>query len=224
MAPAVAVEWLGRVPYERGLALQECAVRERLRGATGDRLLLLEHPPVITLGRRARSDNVLLAPEELARRGVEVHRVGRGGDVTWHAPGQLVGYLVADLAAEGAAPDVGRLLRGLERRLVEVAEALGVPARPLEGLTGIFVDRQRSPRPQGAERKLASIGLGLRRWVSFHGFALNVSVDLAGFGAIVPCGLEQVEMTSLAREGAPAEALDERARRQVVEAFSRGLP
>jgi len=150
--------------------------------------------------------------------------VGRGGDVTWHAPGQLVGYLVADLAAGGAAPDVGRLLRGLERRLVEVAEALGVPARPLEGLTGVFVDRERSPRPQGPERKLASIGVGLRRWVSFHGFALNVSVDLAGFGAIVPCGLAQVEMTSLAREGAPAAGLDERARGRVEEVFSRGLP
>jgi lipoyl(octanoyl) transferase len=219
-ASGLGVEWLGPVAYGAALELQRKAVEARRVGAAGDRLLLLEHPPVVTLGRSARREHLLASPEELAARGVEVFEVARGGDVTYHGPGQLVGYLVADLAARGEA-DVHRFLRRIEAALVDASLALGVAARPIAGMTGVFVDRARSPRPDGRERKLASIGVGLRGWVSYHGFALNVSTDLAGFAAIVPCGLHEVEMSSLAREleGRAPAALPERAREAVAESF-----
>ncbi len=218
MATELAVDWLGRVPYREALELQEKAVEARRRGAAGDRLLLLEHPPVITLGRSARPENVLASPAELAARGVEVVSVARGGDVTWHGPGQLVGYLVLDLAARGEA-DVHRHLRSLEGGLVEVLSGFGVAAATLPGMTGVYVEGSRPPR------KLASIGVGLRGWVTWHGFALNVTNAPEDFADVVPCGLHQVEMTSLARElgaGAPAE-LFEAARERVAAVFRRRL-
>jgi lipoyl(octanoyl) transferase len=218
---ALRVEWLGRVEYAEAVALQERAVAERASGRAGDRLLLLEHPPVITLGRGARCEHLLVGEDELAARGVAVHLAQRGGDVTYHAPGQLVGYPILDLRARGAA-DVHAYLRGLEAALIAALATLGVPARRIPGMTGVFVARPRSAEP-GPERKLASIGVGLRRWITFHGFALNVSTDLEGFRAIVPCGLHGVEMTSVARElGAAVEerpALDARARGAVADAF-----
>lgn len=203
MRAALVVEELGRVPYREALELQEKAVEARRFGAAPDRLFLLEHPPVVTLGRSAREENLRVGRAELVRRGVEVFEVARGGDVTWHGPGQLVGYLVVDLAAAGA-PDVGRHLRGIETALCEALHTLGVPARRIPGWTGVFVDDPAAPRP----RKIASIGVGVRGWVSWHGFALNVAPDLAGFEAIVPCGLHEVEMTSVARELAPAVPAD----------------
>ncbi len=189
------VEDLGRVSYGEALALQERAVEKRRQGSGPDRLLLLEHPPVVTLGRSSRPENLLVPAAELERRGVEVHEVARGGDVTWHGPGQLVGYLVVDLAARGA-PDVSTHLRGIESALCRATTALGVPAQTLPGWTGVFVKDPAATRP----RKIASIGVGVRGWVTWHGFALNVDPDLAGFEAIVPCGLHQVDMTSVARE------------------------
>jgi lipoate-protein ligase B len=155
---------------------------------------------VITLGRSARDENLLTAPADLERRGIEVHRVARGGDVTYHAPGQLVGYLIAHLD-RGGGPDLPAMLRRIECALVAAIEALGVPARTVAGWTGVFVDRERAGQAVGPERKLASIGIGVRRWISYHGFALNVDLDLAGFADVVPCGLHEVEMTSLDREG-----------------------
>jgi lipoyl(octanoyl) transferase len=191
-------------------------VAARRRGATGDRLLLLEHPPVVTFGRSGRPEHLLVAPAELARRGVEVHHVARGGDVTYHAPGQLVGYPIVDLAARGAV-DLPRFLRALEAGLVDALAALGVPATTRAGATGVFVAG--APR-----RKLASIGIGVRGWVSCHGFALNVNLDLEGFAAIVPCGLHDVEMTSVARElGGTAPDLMQRAREAVSSALPRRL-
>lgn len=210
---ALEIEWLGRVPYGAALALQERRLEERATGRRGDALLLLEHPPVVTLGRSARDENLLADPASLAARGIEVHRIARGGDVTYHAPGQLVGYLIAGLD-RGSGPDLPGMLRRIEDALISASEGLGVPARAVPGWTGVFVDRERSPRTDGPERKLASIGIGARRWISYHGFALNVDLDLAGFGDIVPCGLHEVEMTSLEREGgvsgpnAAAEARD----------------
>jgi len=162
-------------------------------------VLLLEHPAVVTLGRGASEHNLVESPSRLAARGVELHRVGRGGDVTFHAPGQLVGYPIVDLAARDSR-DVQVFLRGMEAALIDALEKMGVPARRIPGMTGVFVDRHRSARRGHAERKLASIGIGLRNWVTLHGFALNVSIDLAGFDAIVPCGLAAVEMSSVARE------------------------
>ncbi|MBW2275467.1 MAG: lipoyl(octanoyl) transferase LipB [Deltaproteobacteria bacterium] len=228
-AERLAIEWLGRVDYAESLELQERALEARRRDEVGDRLLLLEHPPVVTLGRSADRKNLLLSAELLALRGIALHEVRRGGDVTYHAPGQLVGYLIADLKARGR-PDVHLFLRDLEQALIEALAELGVPGRRSEGRTGVFVD---DPAGRAArDRKIASIGIGVRRWVTCHGFALNVSLDLAGFEAIVPCGLADVEMTSVARElgesckgakrtlaGAPAD-LDARARQCVARAFS----
>jgi lipoate-protein ligase B len=214
------VRWLGRVPYPEALELQEARVEARRRGEVGDALFLLEHPAVVTLGRRGSLENLLVPADVLADRGVEVHRVARGGDVTYHAPGQLVGYLIADLAAHGP-PDVGVLLRRIESLLIEALGDLGLAGYTRPGQTGVFV----APGSPGPPRKIASIGIGLRGWVTWHGFALNVTLDPAEFGLIVPCGLREVTMTSLARElGAGAGAgLAERARSVVAERFAAGF-
>ncbi len=190
----------------------------------GDRLLLVEHPPVVTLGRGSHAENVRLRPEELEARGIDRFEVARGGDVTYHAPGQLVGYLVVDLAAR-SRPDVGRFLRGIEGTLIAALADLGVPARRVPGRTGVFAGAEGA---QGRDRKIASIGIGLRGWVTWHGFALNVGIDLAGFDCIIPCGLADVQMTSVAverkRNGAfPDPDLEVRARVRVADSFRRWL-
>jgi lipoate-protein ligase B len=206
------------VPYAEALALQDEAVAARRAGRAPDRLLLLEHPPVVTLGRGADPAHLLARPAALAARGVEVHRVARGGSVTWHGPGQLVGYPIVDLRALGR-PDLHAWLRALEAALIGAARELGVAAERRPGATGVFVPGRRPAR------KLASIGVGVRGWVSFHGFALNVTADLGGFRDLVPCGLSGVEMTSLARElGSRAGAdLPARARDAVARGFAATL-
>jgi lipoate-protein ligase B len=213
----LAIDWIGSVPYGDALALQEEALAARRAGSAPDRLLLLEHPPVVTLGRSAREENLRVSREELARRGIALFEVARGGDVTFHAPGQLVGYLIADLA-DGGRPDVHAHLRRIEAALRKALAALGVASRVVPGRTGVFVDDPSSPVP----RKIASIGVGVRGWVSWHGFALDVDMDLSGFDVIVPCGLDDVEMTSLARElgAAAGEDLAARARAAVAAAFA----
>ena len=218
MGQGIQIDWLGRVAYGDALELQREAVEARRAGAACDRLLLLEHPPVVTLGRSTRPENLRTPRAELLARGVEVHEVARGGDVTYHGPGQLVGYAIVDLAARGMA-DVHAFLRRLEAGLVLASDRLGVAAGTLPGMTGVFVAGSAPPR------KLASIGLGLRGWVTFHGFALNATTDPADFGDIVPCGLHGVAMTSLARElGVPADAaLFERTRRAVADVFAECL-
>jgi lipoate-protein ligase B len=223
MAVALETEWLGTVPYGAALELQLAAVEARRAGGA-DRLLLLEHPAVVTLGRSAKAENLLTPRDALAARGVEVHEIARGGDVTWHGPGQLVGYVIADLAARGAQ-DVSLWLRGLEACLIEALAELGVPSRRIAGMTGVFV------ADSGQPRKIASIGVGLKGWITYHGFALNVTPDLAGFGDIVPCGLSGVTMTSVARERCERLALgsaEERAffagaRERVAAAFAKAL-
>jgi lipoate-protein ligase B len=214
MGIALDISWLGTVPYGAALERQLAAVEARRAGGP-DRLLLLEHPPVVTLGRSAKPENLLTPQAQLAERGVEVHEIARGGDVTWHGPGQLVGYLIADLAARGAQ-DVSLWLRGIEAALIESLGELGVPCRRVEGMTGVFVaefaqltasrvepgaQRAAGERSEcGSQRKIASIGVGLKGWITYHGFALNVTPELAGFADIVPCGLSGVTMTSVARE------------------------
>jgi lipoate-protein ligase B len=171
---------LGLVDYSQALAWQEALVQERCRGAGDDTLLLLEHPPVFTLGRGADERNIL-APQQ-----TPVYRVSRGGDVTFHGPGQLVGYPIIDLTAHGR--DVHAYLRALEAVLIEALADYGLEAQRKTGLTGVWV----------SEQKIASIGVGVRRWITYHGFALNVDPELAYFAAIVPCGLAGVRMTSMA--------------------------
>ncbi len=211
MARELAIEWLGTVPYREALELQEKCVEARRAGAAADKLLLLEHPPVITLGRGARSDTLLVSGTELAARGIDVHRVSRGGDITYHAPGQLVGYLILDLAARGER-DVHAFLRSIEAMLGDALLELGVPTRTLSGYTGLFVQSGEDASAAARPRKIASIGVGVRGWVTYHGFALNVDPDLSGFDAIVPCGLDFVEMTSIARELAAEAPADLAAR------------
>jgi len=229
MGDAPSVEWLGCVPYGEALAIQEAAVADRAAGRTGDRLLLLEHPPVITLGRGTAAGSILYGEERLRALGIGRFEVGRGGDVTYHAPGQLVGYPIVDLSRPERR-DVHAFLRTLESGLIDALAELDIPAERIEGRTGVFVDRARSRRPGGPPRKIASIGIGVRRWVTWHGFALNVDLDLAGFDAIVPCGLTDVVMTSVARElgierGAPdaAAAAGEGLGARVREGVARAL-
>lgn len=177
----------GRVPYAAALAWQERLVAERLAGGD-DVLLLLEHPPVYTLGRGGD-------PRFLGTAGagdVEIVRVGRGGQVTYHGPGQLVGYPIVALRRHRL--DVHWYVRTLEQVLIDALGDLGIAAGRREGLTGVWVD----------DRKIASIGVAIRRWVTWHGFALNVGHDLGGFAPIVPCGIAGVRMTSVAAEGGPS--------------------
>jgi len=179
--------WLERVPYQHGLDLQQELVKERQAGRQGDRLLLMEHDPVITLGRNADSGNVHFSPQALEQRGVEIFQTGRGGDVTFHGPGQVVGYPIIDLNPDRR--DVRRYVRDLEEVLIGVAADHGVTATRVDGLTGVWVGRE----------KLAAIGVRISRWVTSHGFAFNVGTDLSWFDLIVPCGLPDHGVTSLER-------------------------
>lgn len=228
MSRPLHIERLGLVPYGEALELQEKRIEGVRAGAAPDTLFLLEHPPVVTLGRSAKAEHLLVPVAELARRGIERFEVARGGDVTFHAPGQLVGYLVCDLAARGV-PDAHAWLRGIERALISSLGNLGVVATTRPGWTGVFVEDPAAAAAGLAPRKIASIGIGLRGWTSWHGFALNVSLDPRAFDVIVPCGLHAVQMTSLARElaaGAAADAggtLDTAALESVAAAFEAWL-
>lgn len=182
------VLWLGRQSYEEGLKKQEEVVQRHLRGEAADTLLMLEHDSVFTIGRTLDRSS-LRDPENLPAPVVET---GRGGKATWHGPGQLVGYPILNLIEYGQ--DLHRYLRALEDGLIRGCGSLGVRAITLPGQTGVWA---------APGRKLASIGVGARRWISMHGFAMNIHGDLAGFSSITPCGLEGVVMTSLEREGAP---------------------
>jgi lipoyl(octanoyl) transferase len=187
MSPLL-IRWLGRVPYGAALRLQDSLVLSRRRDECPDTLLLLEHLPVVTLGRRGDREHVLLDRNQLVRRGIELHETGRGGDVTYHGPGQLVGYPVVRLPRERR--DAHRYLRDLEQALIRTAESYGLAAHRQEGLTGVWV----------GDEKLAAIGVRLNAgWITSHGFALNVSTDLADFETIVPCGIADRGVTSLAR-------------------------
>jgi lipoate-protein ligase B len=203
---------LGRRHYGDVLALQRDLVARRLDGTLADDLLLLvEHEPVVTLGRGTVPTSLPLAPAEIERRGTAVFEVERGGDVTWHGPGQLVGYPILDL--RGHREDLHWYLRTLEDVLIDALEQLGVPADRHPGRTGVWT----------AGRKIASIGVHAKRWVTMHGFALNVSNDLDGFELIVPCGLHGVTMTTVRLERGGAEdtaTLGAIVRERVVERFA----
>ena len=194
------VRRLGRVRYTDALDLQARLVRERRAGAIPDTLLLLEHDPVFTLGRNARRENLLLSAEALCERGFDVFETGRGGDVTYHGPGQVVGYPILDLSPD--RQDVHRYVRDLEEVMIRTCADYGVEAGRVAGLTGVWV---------GAD-KIGAIGVRISRWVTSHGFAYNVSTDLAAFDLIVPCGIRGRGVTSLAlllgREAPLAEVED----------------
>ena len=187
----LTVRRLGRVEYPAAVELQRDLVEARRTGDVGDTLLLLEHPPVITLGvsARGRRSNIVASADELARAGVVVHETGRGGDVTYHGPGQLVGYPILDLRPDRR--DVHRYVRDLEEALILAIGRLGVTGTRLAGLTGVWAGAA------GTEAKVAAIGVRISRWITSHGFALNVGTDLTHFGLIVPCGIADRGVTSL---------------------------
>ena len=182
----LSVAHLGATSYREGLALQEALVRARAEGRTGDWLLYPDHPPVLTVGRSGSGASLKADQGTLARLGIEIFEVARGGDFTWHGPGQLVGYVISDLTARDR--DLRRFLRDLERSLIGALGEWGLAGEAVEGRTGVWVQGE----------KIASLGVAVRRWVSYHGFALNVAPDLSFFDLIHPCGLRGIHMTSVA--------------------------
>jgi lipoyl(octanoyl) transferase len=213
----VKAYWLGRARYAAAHALQEALVAARIRGDVGDTLLLLEHDPVVTLGRGAKAEHVLLGERERALVGLDYEETGRGGDVTYHAPGQLVAYPIFDLKPDRC--DVRKYVRDLARVMIAIAKDHGIGAGVVEGdpkLIGVWADldapstwMETTASTVAGRRigKVGAIGVRLSRWVTMHGFALNVTTDLSGYGAIVPCGISDRPVTSLAALGATPEPL-----------------
>jgi len=179
---------LGTIDYAEAHRLQKELQRKRVGGEVGDIVLLLEHPPVLTMGRSAKAQHVLAAPELLAARGIRVHEVGRGGDVTYHGPGQLVAYPIIDLKPD--RKDVRKYVASLEETMIRTCADFGLAAGRVEGLNGAWI----------GERKVGAVGVRISRWVTMHGLALNVSSDLRHFEMIVPCGVQDKGVTSLSAE------------------------
>jgi len=210
----IEIRRLGVVAYSEALALQRALVEDRRVGRIGDVLLLVEHPHVLTLGVRGDGgrSHILASAETLALRGIEVHETGRGGDITYHGPGQIVGYPIVDLKPDRC--DVHRYVRDLEDVLIRAAGDFGVEATRVPGLTGVWVGHE----------KLAAIGVRISRWVTSHGFALNVTADVEYFNLIVPCGIADRGVTSLARLlGRPVDrrAVEDRIVARFCEVFER---
>ncbi|GIW09018.1 MAG: octanoyltransferase [Dehalococcoidia bacterium] len=184
----LAIRILGRLDFDAAWELQRELVAARQAGRVGDSVLLVEHPPTITLGRGARREHLLHPEEELARRGIALRAIDRGGDITYHGPGQLVGYPIIDLTPRGR--DLHRYLRDLEAILIATLAAFDIHGERIPGLTGVWV----------GQNKIAAIGIKVSRWVTSNGFALNVGSDLSGFQLIIPCGIRGRGVTSLSRE------------------------
>jgi lipoyl(octanoyl) transferase len=238
MKRSITAYWLGRVAYDRAHALQQALVDARIHAPArfGDVVLLLEHEPVVTLGRGAKEENILAGDEDLRARGVTVSETGRGGDVTFHGPGQLVAYPIIDLKPERC--DVRKYVRDLAEVMIRIAGDYGVAAGVLPGdpkYVGVWVD-ERAPsvwdeaRSLAASRgelgasetvpppqlaKIGAIGVRLSRWITMHGFALNVATDLAGFRLIVPCGIQALGVASLTTLGVSPPSVEEVARRSL---------
>jgi lipoyl(octanoyl) transferase len=189
------VRKVGTIGYQAGLDLQTELIHARRDGEIPDTLVLLQHPHVLTLGSSFHEENILASPEELAERGIEVHRTGRGGDVTYHGPGQIVGYAILDLKPDRC--DLHRYLRDLEEVIIQTVEELGLHGERVEGMTGVWVEGV----------KVAAIGVRVSSgWITSHGFALNVSPDLSYFGTIIPCGISDHGVGSLSELlGRPVE-------------------
>jgi lipoyl(octanoyl) transferase len=223
----VTAYWLGRVPYGDAHALQERLVAARVRGEIGDTLLLLEHEPVITMGRGAKAAHVLADDALRKRLGVAFHETGRGGDVTYHGPGQLVAYPIFDLKPDRC--DVRRYVRDLGRVMTLLAKGHGVATGMIEGdgkLIGVWVDLDAPGAwPEGTTAaslgprrvaKIGAIGVRLSRWVTMHGFAFNASTNLSAYGLIVPCGITDHGVTSLMALTGHAPTVEELARESLA--------
>lgn len=217
--------WLGRRRYAPTYALQQDLFERRKRGEIGDVALLLEHEPVITLGRGARAEHLLASREELAARGIDVESSDRGGEITLHAPGQLVCYPIVNLAPDRC--DVRRYVRDLSATMRELVAPYGLDSGELPGLVGVWVDAAAPgawPDAVRAPVKIGAIGVRLSRWVSMHGFALNLSTDLSLFRLIVPCGITEHGVASVASFGVepePVKSAAGRAARALAERLER---
>lgn len=193
------IRWPGRVRYADGLARQEARQRARLAGEVPDALFLLEHAPVLTLGRRPQHHHILVSPERLAEQCIDVVETGRGGDVTYHGPGQLVGYPIIDLRPD--RKDVRRYVHDLEQVMIDTCAHYGLEAHRVDGFIGCWI---------GGDRKIGAVGVRISRWVTMHGFAFNVTEEVQqAFKLIVPCGISDRGVTSLERELGVKLPLDE---------------
>ncbi len=206
----LTVSDLGLIDYEEALALQRSFREARLEGRVSDRVLLLEHPPTITFGRRSRPEELLASRELLESQGVHLAEVERGGKITYHGPGQLVGYPIVGLRELGIS--VPRYVSTLEQAMIDYLGSLGLEAARRKGFPGVWVKG----------RKIGAVGVHLKRWVSIHGFALNIAPDLAAFQAIVPCGINDAEVTSVAAELGGSPSIGD-AKRAVAESLRAGL-
>jgi len=202
----ISILQLGTIDYGTGLRLQEQLVSLRKEGRITDTILLLEHTPVITLGRNAHSRNILASPEFLAERGVEVFECNRGGDVTFHGPGQLVAYPIFDLrgfpsqSLNRHTMGVLEFVRNLEEVLIRTCAEFGIPSKRIAGLTGVWTGESRGQQENPVEAKIAALGVHISRGVTSHGIALNVNIDLSYFNLIVPCGISSKPVTSIGKE------------------------
>jgi len=199
------VLYLGRIPYSTANDLQRTLLTLRKAGRIANTLLLLEHPPVITLGRNARLENVLASPESLAQRGIELHEIDRGGDVTFHGPGQLIAYPIFDLRSFDPKVGAVEFVRRLEEVLIRICSDYGVETQRIKGLTGVWT----YALPNQPEAKIAAIGVHISRGVTTHGFALNVTTELDAFSLIVPCGISDKPVTSIERQAGRQPTLEE---------------
>ncbi|MEM7007901.1 MAG: lipoyl(octanoyl) transferase LipB [Thermodesulfobacteriota bacterium] len=203
---------IGLVAYKDALDLQMRLIEKRKNGEIGDTLLLLEHPPTFTIGRKGDKGHLLINEKYLSERGIHFEEISRGGDITFHGPGQVVGYPILDLNSKGR--DLHKYLRGLEEFIVSVLAGYEIEANRIEGLTGVWVDGH----------KIASIGVGVKRWITYHGFALNVNTDLSYFDMIVPCGIPDVKMTSvsgwLGRDEVAVEDIEESIIKEFIKTFN----
>lgn len=217
MGAPLHIRYLGRLPYHQAWELQKTLVDQRLAGDIPDTLLLLEHDPVITLGRSGKRDSLLVDGDELSRRGIELVHSDRGGDITWHGPGQIIGYAILDL--RDGHRDVRRFVQGLEQTVIDTCAEHGLTAERLDGAPGVWL----RDAPRG-DRKVAAIGARFTRWITHHGFALNVNPNLEGFRLIVPCGLHGKAVTSLEAElghKVPMGAVMERLAHHFARVFER---
>jgi len=202
---------LGRMEYQRAWDYQEALLKENVRikteaGEDTDTthyLLFVEHPPVYTLGKSGHIENVLIGEETMREKGIQFFRSNRGGDITYHGPGQLVGYPILDL--EKFYTDIGKYLRNLEEVAIRVLSDYGITAGRSPGETGVWIE----PEVKGRARKIMAIGVRCSRWITMHGFALNVNTDLSYFGNIVPCGIQDKQVTSIERELGRAVSMEE---------------
>ncbi len=224
----IDAHWLGRVTYDDAHTLQEELLAARIDKRVGDTLLLLEHPPVLTMGRGAKAQHVLLSEEERSAQGIGLHETGRGGDVTYHGPGQLVAYPIFDLSPD--RPDIRRYVRDLAEVMIALAADSGVGAGVIGGSSkfiGVWVNRAQqhawadpiideAGEPHGDLAKIGAIGVRVSRWCTMHGFAFNVATNLAHFQAIVPCGIPTKAVTSLVALGVSAPSLVDVAERASV--------